>query len=473
VHIDEADSERFVEVGSTLAGKYRIERVIGSGGMGVVVAAEHLHLREPVAIKFLLPDRLGREQQVPRFLREARAASRIKSPHVVRVHDVDVRSDGVPYIVMEYLAGTTLAASISNEGKLTPFRSVDLVMEACEALAEAHALGIVHRDLKPANWFLARGAGRLETLKVLDFGISKFLSADEHLEATTGAAVLGSPPYMSPEQLTRPDRVDARSDIWSIGVILYECLAGVTPFRGATVAELGFQILRNQPASLAELCPEAAPALLDVISRCLTTNADARYDSILELARVLAPHGTERAARALAVIEAVSRSSPPPNVRPRISVAETLEFAETGTLSATGSTARPTTNGPSEQRAPPKLRFSVLLAAAGGALGFYLLTSRLGSWPETKAQLAHAAAASSSARAAVTSAPVPQAVTASSPPLSASAPAPVSSEPSMALSATRRPRERRRAVSPAPSATAPPLQDDSTSHRDPVYEERK
>jgi serine/threonine-protein kinase len=301
-----SEAEAFAEVGSVLAGKYRIERIIGSGGMGVVVAAEHVQLGERVAIKFLLPQGLGNKTLIARFKREARAASRIRSAHVARVFDVDVRPNGAPYIVMEYLEGRTLAAAIQEDGALPVPLAVDLLLEACEPIAEAHVLGIVHRDLKPANLFLARGAGSMHVLKVLDFGISKMLDADDPGQHTSHNAFMGSPPYMSPEQLTVPSAVDCRTDIWALGVILTEMISGTSPFVADSVAETCARVLHKQPRPLADVARATPVELSHAVERCLAKDRERRLGSVIELARLLAPFGSPRARRSLEVVEAIA-----------------------------------------------------------------------------------------------------------------------------------------------------------------------
>jgi len=296
-------------VGTILTEKYRIERVVGAGGMGAVAMAHHLKLGSRVAIKFLLPRGDDQARFAARFLREARAASRITGSHVARVFDVDVRDDGTPYIVMEFLDGETLARALARRGPLPLSESVDYLLEACEALAEAHALGIVHRDLKPENLFLTRGADRTRTLvKVLDFGISKTLQAgdlDSVVSATTGDAFIGSPPYMSPEQLTLPDGVDFRTDIWSLGVVLYECLTGCSPFAAATVGQTCALILQSEPAALGGARPDVPERLQRVVRCCLAKSKERRFDGVLALARELAEFGSEASRRSLAVIESL------------------------------------------------------------------------------------------------------------------------------------------------------------------------
>ncbi len=214
-----------ISAGTVLLQKYEISRVIGQGGMGMVALARHLQLQQPVAIKLLLPEVLDKDLVVQRFLREAQASVRLRSEHVCRVLDVGQLDNGAPYMVMEYLDGTDLDGLLRQKGPLAYGEAVDFVLQACEALAEAHSLGIVHRDLKPANFFLTQRADGSPLVKVLDFGISKTLSPIEE-SLTTTQAVLGTPAYMSPEQLRSSKHVDARSDIWSLGVVLYELCTG-------------------------------------------------------------------------------------------------------------------------------------------------------------------------------------------------------------------------------------------------------
>jgi serine/threonine-protein kinase len=235
-----------VQEGEVLAGKYRVERVLGVGGMGVVVAALHIGLDERVAIKFLLPEALGNPEAVARFAREARAAVKIKSLHVARVSDVGVLETGAPYMVMEFLQGQDLSQRVRDHGPLSIQEAVDFILQACEAIAEAHALGMVHRDLKPANLFLTRMADGSPCVKVLDFGISKVTSpssSGQDFGMTKTQAVMGSPLYMSPEQMASSRDVDGRTDIWALGTILYELLTGRVPFLGDTMPQLCAMIL--------------------------------------------------------------------------------------------------------------------------------------------------------------------------------------------------------------------------------------
>ncbi len=304
----ESKLDSLTGVGTVLSGKYRVERVVGSGGMGAVAVARHLRLGSRVAVKFMLPRPDDSERSVARFLREARTASRITSSHVARVFDVDLREDGVPYIVMEYLEGETLASTLRRESALPVEGSVDDVLAACEALTEAHALGIVHRDLKPGNLFRARLAGRPHhLLKVLDFGISKTFDSqpEEAASVTTGKGFIGSPPYMSPEQITAPGQVDSRTDVWSLGVVLYECLTGISPFSAPTVGATCARILHEAPRPPSELRPGLPAALDRCVLRALARLAGERHQTVLELARELAPFGTDASSRTLSSIESL------------------------------------------------------------------------------------------------------------------------------------------------------------------------
>jgi tRNA A-37 threonylcarbamoyl transferase component Bud32 len=288
-----------VHQGQILAGKFRIERVLGQGGMGVVVAATHIQLDERVALKFLLPEALSNPEAVARFAREARAAVKIKSEHVARVSDVGTLESGSPYMVMEYLEGQDLADWVRNTGAMRVPDAVEFVLQASEAIAEAHALGIVHRDLKPANLFVTRRVDGSPCIKVLDFGISKLTvpGSTSDMGMTRTATVMGSPLYMSPEQMSSTRNVDQRTDIWALGIILYEVLTGRVPFEAETMPQLCGMILQDPPRPLRQLRPDVPDGLEWVILRCLEKNRDARFSSIAEFAAALAPFGSPNAQR--------------------------------------------------------------------------------------------------------------------------------------------------------------------------------
>jgi serine/threonine-protein kinase len=250
--------------------------------MGVVVAARHIELGELFAIKLPLPGAVDSPLAISRFLREARAAVRLTSEHVARVHDVGRLEDGLPYMVMEHLSGRDLAAILQSGGALPLQEAATLVLQACDAIAEAHALGIIHRDLKLSNLFLTRGGNDKPCLKVLDFGISKQADAREQL--TRSGAVIGSPLYMSPEQIQDPKTVDTRTDIWAMGIVLYELATGYAPFEGDGLHHLILHVLHTVPDPPSRVRPELPAALDSVVMRCLRKNPGERYDTIEEFA---------------------------------------------------------------------------------------------------------------------------------------------------------------------------------------------
>ena len=287
--------------GDVIAGKYRVERTIGAGGMGLVVAATHVHLGDRVAVKLLLPHAVGdtgHDQLVARFLREAQLAVRIKSQHVVRVFDVGTREGGDPYMVMELLDGQDLNAMTRRRGPLPVDEATEYVLQACEAVAEAHELGIVHRDLKPANLFVTTGPDGWPLVKVLDFGISKLLGGARNAtdaSLTSDADVLGSPLYMAPEQIRSPKGVDARCDIWSLGAILYKLLTGRGAFDADNPATVLALVLSDAPAPLREQRPEIPEALEELVLRCLEKDPQRRVQTVAELASGLLRFAPSRA----------------------------------------------------------------------------------------------------------------------------------------------------------------------------------
>ena len=289
--------------GSVLAGKYRVERILGQGGMGVVVEARHIALDERVALKFLLPEYASHPEAAARFLREARNAVKIKSEHVARVTDVGLLDGGAPYMVMEFLEGRDLSGVLEKTGVIAISDAVDYIIQGSEAIAEAHGHGIVHRDLKPANLFLSKRVDGMPIVKVLDFGISKNSgNGVDNLTKTTAA--MGSALYMSPEQMQQTRSVDHRTDIYALGISLYELLAGKQPFYADTLPQLCAEILTGIATPLRQARPEVPEGLAVVIERAYARDRAARFQSVAEFVVALAPYAPPRSQN---TIERVAR----------------------------------------------------------------------------------------------------------------------------------------------------------------------
>ncbi|MGD0679318.1 MAG: serine/threonine-protein kinase [Polyangiaceae bacterium] len=379
------ESAAGIREGDILAGKYRVERVLGAGGMGVVVAAHHIQLDEKVALKFLLPDALDNAEAVSRFAREARAAVKIKSEHAARVTDVGTLPNGAPYMVMEYLEGADLAAWLKARGALPIEQAVEFVLQACVAVAEAHALGIVHRDLKPANLFCVRRSDGQLSIKVLDFGISKMVERNGLAAgaSTRTAALMGSPLYMSPEQVQSAKDVDAKTDLWALGIILFELLTASVPFPGQAVGEVAVKIAVHEPPSIRGLRPETPPALEAVIRKCLEKDRRRRYANVANLAIALLPFAPKRAKgtveRISGIIQAAGLSQRvlalPPSHQTE---AETMVAPET--VAPVGRTAVSLARG-----AKKAVVLYALLGSAAVGLGGFAMVSRRASMPSADA----------------------------------------------------------------------------------------
>ncbi len=341
-----------VREGQTVAGKYVVGRMLGVGGMGMVYAARDARLDRQVAIKVLLPRLVTSHTATQRFMREARAATRITSEHVVKLLEINTLPDGTPLLVMEYLDGRDLRAVLREQGPLAPRQAVDYLLQALQAVAEGHTQNIVHRDLKPSNLFLATRADGTPLIKVLDFGIAKTLEPEpaETFALTSSEDVrLGSPTYMPPEQLQNPRDVDMRSDIWALGVTLHELVCGSPPFQGQTYAELLSRILSSPPDSLKARVPDVSlpNGLREVIGKCLEKNREQRYSNAAELATALAPFGSDDARLSMHRVTGLTRS--PSSPRPSSSGPATIVTEFLGTCETT--LPVPTELGP---QAPPE-----------------------------------------------------------------------------------------------------------------------
>jgi eukaryotic-like serine/threonine-protein kinase len=302
-----------ISPGTVLAGKYLVGRIIGAGAVGVVLEAKNIELDERVAIKCLRPEMLVDPAMVARFAREAKAAAAIKSEYVATVHDVGTAENGVPYMVMEYLEGIDLGTLVAEKGALPARVAVEYALQVCEALAIAHAKGIVHRDIKPENLLLAERAGGMPIVKVLDFGISKNAltgSIFKHeLPLVKTVNLMGTPLYMSPEQVRASDSVDVRSDVWSLGMVLYEILTGHTAFVASSITEICAAILEAQPNPIEMHRSDLPAGLVEVIGKCLQKDATRRYQNVAELALALMPFGPKRTRLNVERAVAVLRSS--------------------------------------------------------------------------------------------------------------------------------------------------------------------
>jgi serine/threonine-protein kinase len=297
-----------VDIGHVFLGKYRVDAIIGHGGMGVVAECTHLQLGERVAIKMLRKDVLLDEDAVARFTREAQAAAKLKSEYVAKVTDVGRFENNVPYMVMEFLEGHDLGQLLEQRGVLPVPWATELMLQTSEALAEAHSHGIVHRDVKPTNLFVTWRPDGSALIKVLDFGISKSPTGAD-MQLTQTQSLLGTPAYMSPEQMRSARLVDTRSDIWSLGTVFYELLEGRRPFEAESFSEMCVKVAVDPPAPMVN----TPPALQPVILKCLAKSPDQRYATMADLGRDLVPfvQDTHQAQRLVERMARMLRRSQP------------------------------------------------------------------------------------------------------------------------------------------------------------------
>ncbi len=364
--------------GDVLADKYLIEAVLGEGGMGIVLRATHLELGCRVAIKVMRPELAHTEDAVNRLLVEARAAASIRSEHVARMLDVGRLPSGAPFLVLEHLEGRDLAQILAKSGRLASQVAVDFVLQACEALSEAHSAGIVHRDLKPENLFLSSRADGTPIVKVLDFGISKRLGLDTRTGARTNPSeLLGSPLYMAPEQMKGSAETDARADIWSLGVVLYELCTGQSPFFGETIPAICARVIGIDPTPPRSLQPNLPEGLEAVILGCLRKNAAERPENIAELAAQLVAYGSSDAtayANSARLVMTGARTNP--TFEAPVSDSERVPMALSATLAVLGQGLR--TPRPRRFRARVALVGLALACATllGGAFTFRSVQAR-------------------------------------------------------------------------------------------------
>ncbi len=457
-----------LETGTLIDGKYRVVRLLGKGGMGAVYEGHHMLIERRVAIKVLFAHVAESESGVARFEREVRAAGRIGNDHILEISDVGVLPDGSRYMVSEYLDGETLASRIERVGRLTPDAAAPLVIQLLTGLAAAHQVGILHRDLKPDNVFLLREkAGRADFVKLIDFGIAKFQAAEESLKMTSTGMVVGTPYYLSPEQAQGTRQVDARSDVYAIGVILYECVTGRVPFKADSFSQLLFKIALEDAPPVQQLLPGIDPNFSAIIQRAMARVPEQRYQSALALREELLQWVAVRAPNSsdpeLSNTMTVMARPPTPNGTPWPAPTPSSfgRSAERFELSGEG--------------APAKSRIGLVVALVGVGLAVVLGVGwRLIRGSSTSADVAAASASVSNATAAPLTAPVaaPPVVTPAPPTVVAApdvfvAPEPVENTarrpptPSVARP-TRTPTNRaaaapsRSTAAPATAAAAPP-----------------
>jgi eukaryotic-like serine/threonine-protein kinase len=361
---------QLVSVGEVVGGKYRVTRLLGQGGMGVVMAAEHLVLHTPVALKFLLPGPGLDRRASARFLREARVSARLSSEHIARVLDYGLLpGSGAPYLVLEYLEGEDLSELLERRGPPPLDAAFDLLFQAAEGLAVAHQAGVIHRDLKPANLFVTTSGGGSPRVKLLDFGIAKAERFDtQSAGVTTGDAFIGSPRYASPEQLQSARSVDARTDIWAFGCVAYELLTGRPAFDGDTLTSLIASILTSEPRPLRELDARIPLEVDQAVLRCLRKSPEDRVQGIAELLAAMVPFASDEARVISRRVARLGGASLAPHAAAPASIAPAAAGSAGAGLTAAGTLAAAATTSPQRPTPRPRWALPVLAAAVLSAI---------------------------------------------------------------------------------------------------------
>jgi eukaryotic-like serine/threonine-protein kinase len=406
-------AEEGAELDQIVAGKYRLTRMVGRGGMGSVWEGVHVSLGTRVAVKFIDAEHAQSKEAQSRFLNEARAAAKLRSKHVVQVHDQGVTEDGRPYIVMEFLAGEPLDRRLDRQGALSLQETAVIIVQVCRALAKAHEVGIVHRDLKPENVFIVHDEeDGHDTVKVVDFGIAKFTDSSFGLSsATRTGSVLGTPYYMSPEQARGLRSVDHRADLWSIGVIAFRCVAGRLPFEGEAIGDLLVKICTAPLPVPSQIVPGLPPGFDAWFSRALGREPSDRFQSAPELSEALAAvAGIGTGRMPLSSVAATPSAFTPSGGQ--------AWHGQTGTPSRLGTphpgamTGAPITTHSATLQSKPAGKGLLLAGLAGAALVMFVLAAAVArvmlGGPSASADTAAPASGNAPATAGADSLPAPE-----------------------------------------------------------------